>query len=649
MLKVLRDNLKYLSWILWVVILVFIAFVFVDFGGGLSQGNAPRSIAATVGDQEISRKEFEREYRALEQRYRQAFGGQWNAQMADRLQLPVQALEQLVNRRLLAEEADRRGLEVGDQDVQRAILAMDGLKDSSGAFVGEEAYQQALRGIGLTPKEFEEQLREELAINRLRSMLAASVAVSDAEVERTWRDANENASIRYLLAPTARFQGEAAPSPAELEAYFGAHADEFRLPDQRSVDYLLVDAAALRAGMAIERADLERDYAERRNEFEVPEQVQARHVLVKIDESRSAEEAAQRIAEAKAKLDRGEPFEKVATAYSDDPGSKDRGGDLGLFGRGAMVPAFEEAAFAARQGQVVGPIETSFGLHLIETLAHQPARVRPFEEVESEIRARLASERGQAAAATRAKELAARIATEKPQGEAGWKAMADGTTVLFLSTPAFGEGDPVPGVGRSADFAAAAFALAPGAASAPVEVPRGWALLRLREEKPAHTPILAEVEPRVRAAAQREKANRLAESRLAAAKAQLAAGTSLDQIAKELELEVKESGDFTRAGSISGLGSARALADAALAMSPGAIGGPVVLPQGAVLFQLVAKSGFDAAKFAAEREATRTELKRQETARLEESVLKQRRDEVGVRYDPDLASRLNLAGAGQTS
>jgi hypothetical protein len=157
------------------------------------------------------------------------------------------------------------------------------------------------------------------------------------------------------------------------------------------------------------------------------------------------------------------------------------------------------------------------------------------------------------------------------------------------------------------------------------------------------------VEPRVRAGAQREKANKLAESTLAAAKSQLAAGRSLDEVAKSLELEVQESGDFTRNGQVPGLGAAGALFDAALAIPPGAVGGPVVVPQGAVLFEVVAKSGFDRAKFTAEREATRTEMKRMETSRLEESLLRQRRAEVGVRYDPDLAQRLNLAGAGQKS
>jgi peptidyl-prolyl cis-trans isomerase D len=651
MLKILRDNLKYLSWILWVVILVFIAFVFVDFGGGLSPGGGSRQLAARVGEREISRREFENHYRNLERRYRQAFGGQWNAELADRMQLPLQALEQLVDRELLAIEAERRGLAAGDADVQRAILAIDGLTDGSGNFVGEEAYLRALRGIGTTPREFEAELREQIAVERLRDLLEASVAVSDAEVERTWREANENASIRYLLAPTARFQGEAAPTPAEIEAHFAEHADAFRLPDQRIVDYLLVDAAALRAEIVLDRSELEREYARRRSEFETGEQVRARHILVKVDENRSAEEAARRIAEARAKIERGEPFETVAAAYSDDPGSRDRGGDLGTFGRGAMVPPFEEAAFGARPGKLVGPVETGFGLHLIEVLAQLPPRVRAFEEVEGELRARLAGERSKEAAARRARDLAARIAAEKPRGEEGWKALADGRAVQFLTTPPFGESDPVPGIGRNPQFAAAAFALgpdAPGVASPPVEVARGWAILRLREERPAHVPPLAEVEPRVRAAVQREQANRLAEAALVAAQAQLAAGRSLEEVAQALDLEVRESGEFTRAGSIAGLGAARALADAALAAAPGAIGGPVVLPQGAVLFQLVAKSGFDTARFAAERETTRAQLKEQETERLLAAVLRELRARIGVEYDRDLAERLKLAGTSRT-
>ena len=115
MLKVLRDNLKYLSWILWVVILIFIAFVFVDFGGGLSRGSGTRASAATVGNDKISYADFERQYRQLEAQYRQAFGENFTPEIAKQLRLPLQALDRLVDQRLLLNEASERGLEVGDE------------------------------------------------------------------------------------------------------------------------------------------------------------------------------------------------------------------------------------------------------------------------------------------------------------------------------------------------------------------------------------------------------------------------------------------------------------------------------------------------------------------------------------------------------
>ncbi len=640
MLKVLRDNLKYLSWILWVVILVFIAFVFVDFGGGLSRDQGAPA-AAQIGGHAISRREFERLYRQLEERYRQAFGERWNAELAERFDLPSQALQQLVDRRLLLDEAERQEIRVGDEEIRRSILELDGLTDAAGNYVGEEEYLRFVRGYGYSPREFEDRMREDLTIARFSTLLEKSVAVSDTEVERSWRESNETAAIRYLLAPIARFR--AAATPAELEAYFSAHADELILPDQRLVDYLLVDAIKIRSAMTFERAELERVYQTRIAEFAQPEQLEARHILVKVDEKRSADEARRRIEQARVRLAKGESFQKLAGELSDDPGSREKGGDLGRFGRGAMVPPFEEAAFGAAAGETVGPIETSFGLHLIQVIARHAARTRPLAEVEGEIRAQLAGERSQQLAESRARELALRIAREGARSEGEWQALADGDTVLFQTTPAFGKDDAVPGIGRNADFVAAAFALASDAASEPVKVPRGWAILRLRETKPSRAPTLPEVEARVRAAAEREKAQQLAFAELAGAKAALAAGRTLAETATSLGLELVESGEFTKGGAIAGLASPRAVTEAALALAPGAFGGPVVVPEGAVLFDVVSRQPFDAAKFAAERDATKDELRRTEVGRLRAALLSRLRDEVGVSYDPQLVEALGVA------
>jgi len=644
MLKVLRDNLKYLSWILWLVILVFVVFVFVDFGGGLSGGGQPTSTAARVGDEAISQKEFEREYRRLEGQYRQAFGGQWSSELADRLQLPRQALERMVDRRLIVDEARRAGLAVGDDDVRRAILDFPALQSAQGGFVGQPEYERFLRAYGYTAREFEELVREDLLVQRFSVLLESGVGISDEAVERAWRERNERAAIRYVLSPATRHQESARLDAAAVAAYFERHAEQFRLPDQRVVDYLLVDEAKLRAGATIERADVEAAYAARRAEFEQPEQVHARHILIKVDEGRDAAAARQQMTAIRARLARGESFEALAAELSEDPGSKARGGDLGRFGRGQMVPQFEEAAFGARVGEIVGPVETSFGLHLIEVLERTPGRTQPLAEVEGQLRAELAGRRAGELAEARATELAARIAREKPGDEAAWRALADGDVVTFLTTPAFGQEEAVPGIGRNPEFASAAFGLDAGAWSQPVRVARGWAILRLRESKPARLPQLAEVEARVRAAAERERAGELAAAELERAKASLAAGRPLAELAAALGLEARDSGEFGRQDAIQGLGSADAVAAAAFDLQPGAVGGPVVVPQGAVLFEVVSRTAFDAARFAAERDELRDELRRAESNRLLSSWITKRRDEVGVRYDPLLAERLGLAG-----
>ena len=644
MLKVLRDNIKYLSWILWLVIVVFVAFVFVDFGTGLGAGQAGATAAVSVGDGAVSHKEFEREYRRLEAQYREAFGGRWTTEMAERMQLPAQALQRLVDRRLLVAEARHEGLRVGDEDVRRAILEFPALQDAAGHFVGEEEYHRFLRGFGFTAAEFERAMREDLLVERFSQLFTSGLVVADGDVERAWRERNERAAIRWLLAPTSRHLAAASPTAAEVESYYQSHPDEFRLGDQRVVDYLLVDVAKLRAAVAVDRAAVERAYADRRVEFELPEQVHARHILVKVDESRDAAAARAILAGARRRLARGESFETLARELSEDPGSRERGGDLGAFGRGQMVPPFEQAAFGAAVGEIVGPVETSFGLHLIEVLERQAARTRPLAEVEGALRAELAQERAASQAEAKAKELAARIAQDKLTGEEAWKGLGDGDTVLWLTTPAFARGDSVPGIGRNPQFTGAAFALAPGAASEPVEVARGWAVLRLREELAARLPALAEVEARVRAAAQREQANRLAAAELERARAALAGGRGLDEVAATLALELRDSDEFGRGATVPGLGNAPAVVAAAMELAEGALGGPLVVPQGAVLFEVTARTSFDPVRFAAEREALRAELREAEANRWLAALLARRREEARIVYDPVLLERLGLAG-----
>ena len=645
MLKILRDNLKYLSWILWVVILIFIAFVFVDFGGGLSGGSGARVAAATVGGEEISYTDFQREYRVLEGQYRQAFGENFTPELANQLQLPLRALERLVDEKILLDEADERGIEASDEEVRSAILEIPGMKDASGGFVGQPVYERFVRANGYVLRDFEQAMRKQIRLSKLNAIFSSNLSVTDAEVEKSYRAQAERAGIRYILLPSAKLQADAQVTPEEVAAYFNSHPEEFRLPLQRVVNYLLVDTVRTRAKMTIEPADLQAYYDTHLDEWKQEEQVRARHILLNVNDKRSAEEAERQIRALRTRIEAGEDFAAIARDVSEDPASKTRGGDLGLFGRGRMIKEFEDAAFDAKSGTLVGPLRTSFGYHLLEVVERREAGQRPFAEVEGQVRAKLAAERADAAAEARANEIVAKLNESQSVDAESMRALADNDAVTFLTTPPFGREDSVPGVGRGTPFSSAAFALEAGKHSTPVKIARGFAILSLGEERPSRIPELSEAEGRARQAAIRAKSEVLARARLARGRDEIAAGRkSFEALAKELELEVKEGGEFGRGGSVTGLGNAPELIDAALASNQGEVGGPVLTSQGAVLFEVTSRTSFDPMAFLSEKQATRESLERNEVNRLLSSLVEQKKREMKVQYDRPLLEQFGLLG-----
>jgi peptidyl-prolyl cis-trans isomerase D len=645
MLKVFRDNLKYLSWILWIVIAVFVLFVFVDFGrAGRGMGGG-REAAATVGDQSVSFDEYRREYQSLEDQFRQIYGEQFTREVADQLQLPQRALDRAVNRKVLLAEAERLGLEVSDDEVQQQILSFPAFQDAQGQFVGAQEYEVTLGRLGYSVDQFEREMRDGLLIDRLNGLLASSIYITDDQVDAAYRKQVERAAIRFIHLPAASLATEATASREELNAYLEAHRDTFRLPEQRKVVYLLAEVAHLRDQVEVPDADVKSYYDGHPDEFTQEEQVQAQHILLRVNEERTAEQAEQQLAAARARIAGGESFAAVAAEISEDPGTASRGGSLGYFGRGRMTPEFENAAFDAPLNQVIGPVKTPFGVHLLEVTDHRQAGLQPFDEVAPRIRARLTSERVLAAAQERVQAVYDRLTKDEQTVTVDQlREVAAADDALSLQEPGpFGRDDMIPGVGRAADFTQAAFELAPGRLSKPVRVPRGYAVLLVVETLAPRDPSLAEVEPAVRQAVEQEKRQQLAMDRLAAARADIAeGGKTLDDVAGQLGLTVEESGEFGTGGAIQGLGFQPRIAEAAMSMQEGELGGPYGTSEGAVLFAVTSRTSVDAEQLAANRDQTRQQLAQQELGRLLSALIEQRKLELGVSYDLRLTQELGL-------
>lgn len=638
MLKAFRDNLKYLSWVLWLVIAAFIMVEFV-FLGNLGPGGGSQDVAAQVGDQTVTYRDFETAYRRTEDFYRQTYGEQFNSDFAKQLGLHRQVLDTLVADRVLLLEAERLKLQVPDFELQKEILSLPVFQNEDGSFIGKDGYARILRQNGYNQADFEAGLRQDLLLAKVRNLVAANLYVSDAEVEKEYRQRTERAKIRFFLAEYESVADNPQVDEAELATYYEANRESFEIPEQRIVEYLVVDLEKVRAATNVSPEEARAYYDANPAEFDQPEQVQARHILLQVNDDRSAQEAQSQLEDVKRRVLAGEDFAAIAAEISEDPGSKERGGDLGSFGRGAMVEAFETAAFSTAPGQMTGPVQTDFGYHLIQVLGRTEGGPRPFETVEAEISQRLVLERSNEATQAKAEEIAG--ALESTDRELSTVAESD-DSVTYQETPAFAIDDNVPSVGRSTSFAQTAFELAEGEVSEPVRIPRGWAILRPTEIRAPRIPTLDEVRGVAEERFQAELVRQAALERLSRER-----GDGLDALAEAIGASIEETQSFGSNGPGGKLGGNEEVARAALAADEGEVLGPIATDDGAVMFEIVERIKVDPALFARDQDATRDTLVNQRAGQLVAALVAERREQLDVTFDPQLLATFDLDQSAQ--
>ncbi len=646
-LRLMREWMKYLKWILWFVVLTFIVALFFDFGSINQFGRAQDKVAVSVGKEEVTYDEFRRQYQTLESRYRQMFGAQYNADLAKQFNLPQQALDQLINRRILLLEADKIGLLATDSEVQQAILDYPVFKDASGNFVGRARVIDILRQNQMSEKDFAEAVREDVLLEKLNNVLAQTSYLSDADLEKAWREQNEKAKLRYVHLPGATAAATVAVTDAELQSYFDANSGKYRLGEQRVVDYVLVDINKMRAELKVDDAEVRAFYDQNLKDYERPEQIRARHVLLRVKPERDEAATLTAANAALGRLRAGEDFGAVARELSDDEGTKANGGDLGYFGRGQMVKPFDDAAWSAQIGALVGPIKTDFGYHLIQVQEKKAGGVQPFEQVQAAIRNRLINERVPQVAEGRAREIARKLGEAKVKTEEEFKAFATKEGLTVETTQPFGRDDVPAGIGRSAEFNAAAFEkLADGKISEPIKIGRGWAILRLNKVNAPRMQELAEVRDKVRVEVQGQKQRAAAKARLDQIRSQIAAGqTDFEAAARELGIEVKESESISRTASIDGVGSAEPMVEAALGMEVGGLSQPVETGSGAVLFQVMERTRFEKTTYETQKAEIRKSEEEKRLSQLTTSLIEQRRRDLAPQVDAQLVEEFGLQSA----
>jgi peptidyl-prolyl cis-trans isomerase D len=384
----IRKHQRLLQFLL--LLLIFPAFVFFGVSGYQGFMSDDDSVA-TVAGAKITRGEFDQALRRQLDRMREVLGGQVDASLLDTAPARNEVLDGLIAQRVLLAHALETHVGVTDEKLRQTILSIPGLRKPDGGF-DMERYKALLSAQGLNEQAFEQQLRRDLAVSALPEAAASSAVVPKAVVERLVRLQEQVREVRELLFKPADFAAQVRPTDEQLKKYYEDNAAAFETPESARIEYVVLGAESLAAQVALGADDVRTYYEQNAARYSTAEERRASHVLLRVDgaASEDARKAVRARAEDLVKQARGgADFAALAKAHSQDPGSAANGGDLGFFTRDTMVKPFADAAFALKEGEVSGVIESEFGLHVIKLTGVKPGSARPFEQVRGEIEAEL--------------------------------------------------------------------------------------------------------------------------------------------------------------------------------------------------------------------------------------------------------------------
>ncbi len=569
MLDLIRKNASsfVVKGLLLIIIFAFVGTIGLIWGGGGYSGLTKKNSAVRINSRTISLATYNQ---ALENKinfYRRIYREGFSNKLMESLKLKEMVMNELIEKALLLEWADKLGFKISDDELRKRIYSYP-VFQQEGIF-NPKLYRQLLSANRITAAVFEQEQRETGIIGKLQFYIADQVKVSDEELRQEYRQANEKINAQYLVFDPINYTAQVKVTDNQISSYFDGHKEDYRVAEQRRVEYLLVDSKSLEDKVKVEAADIEDYYYDHDDEYTATKKVRASHILIKLPPNATPEmdkAARKKAEEIRRQLEKGADFAKLATKFSDDKASAAKGGDLGYFTRGKLVPPFEQAAFSMEKGQLSQPVKTDYGYHIIKVTDIKPSDKKPLAEVRSQIEARLKREQ----ASVRAQEKADTLYSDALAGK-DLQQLAQTYSLKLKRTGFFSIDGGLPELGKAYQFYTAAFGLDPEAVSPPVKLTEGYALLKLLEVKPSYIPPLEEVREKVKQAVIEQQAQRLAHKQAEAARSKLRSNIPLKEVAKTYGLPVLDSGAFSRQGFIKGIGSVKDWAPKLFAIKPGQV------------------------------------------------------------------------------
>jgi peptidyl-prolyl cis-trans isomerase D len=553
------------------------------------------------------------------------------------LQLVMQRAGQVqVERAVLKHEADHLGLQVSDEDLRRFLQhgPYSEYLFPGGKFVGEDQYTNFVQSAFQRPvAEFETELKSDIELQRLQALVTGGVSVADSAVRAQYLQTGTKVKFDYAVISGSDIKASINPSDADLQSFFKSAAAHYAnaVPETRKIEFFHFETSNLPGGTpAVSDADAQSYYQSHMDQYKTPQQVKTRHILIAV--AKGADAKTDAAAKAKAEdvlkqLKAGGNFADLAKKNSDDPGSKDQGGELPMIATSALDPTYAQAAMALNPGQTSGLVRSSFGYHIIQTESKQTAEVKPFADVKSSIVEQLQSQKSAAAAQNYAVQLTAEAQKN------GLDKTAAAHNLHVVTTDYLAKDGIVPSLADSTGLLAAAFSASKGAAPQSASSGEGYAIFQVEDIKAAHAPDFASYKSHILDDYRSQKEPELLNAQLIKLSDLAKKLGDLHKAAAQMNLTVKSSDLVGRDAQITDIGSLSGAASVVFTMPVGGISGPVNEGVNGAVLQLTDKEQPNASDVAAHLDATK------------QTLLNQQRQEAFSVFVDSLMNRYEKAGA----
>jgi peptidyl-prolyl cis-trans isomerase D len=535
MLQKITDTIETHKW-LWYSILGALALVFAAWGayGIVNLNFSTSSYAAEAGGQTISLDAARNAWLRQQGRLQQQYGG--NIPPAVQKSAQDQVLESLISEALMSQHTQKLGYRVSDPELISAIRNFPAFQ--IGGQYSPEAAKEVLAENRLSLDTFQDEMRSDLRRQQLLGGIVSSDFVTPTEAARAQALRDEEREVQYAILPADRYKSDAPIDQAAIEAYYKAHQSDYLVPESVDLRYAQLTLAQVASTETVSDADLQAAYDKQKSRFVLPERREASHILIPFgkDPAAALKQADHVLALAKS----GQSFAALAKKYSQDPGSAQNGGSLGWMDRSGFVAPFADALFSIKSvGDIVGPVKTQYGYHIIRLDGIQPGRTKTLAEARPALEAQLK----QSAATNRFGDIEDNLQNRIQDPGVTLASLAKEFNLTTGEATQFLQGAGGPPLGKAKPLQNLVFganAIAADTIGGPVILDNDkMAIFEVVARHPPHVKPLADVRDGIVAALQKQRETDAALAAAKSARAQLLSGTAFDQVAKSLKVSVE--------------------------------------------------------------------------------------------------------------